>query len=412
MLKKYKKFDEITLRDICLLILAVIAIGIAVYFARNITVVDLMLTCLPQQEIADSPNILVSGIDATDIVRRSDTIMVFKVHDRSKKVNIISIPRDSYVYIPKHGHDKINHAYAYGGMPLLQVTLEEFMGMNIYRYIQLSLNDLRYIVNVLGGVDIDVEQRMYYVDKAGGLYIDLQPGMQRLNSEQAMGYIRYRHTMEGDIGRTRRQQKLISSIFNEVSKPLNVFKIPRIVTHLKKKIKTDLTLKEIIWLGARIKTSYEHHQFFQTTLAGREIYINGISYWEVDKADMKRVIDKALDPTEVKYEKHLKKFSKALKLKLEVLNGNGIPGSAEKIAHELKKTGVVISKIDNAANFDYPHTMLVVWDKKDSNSKLLGSYMGLSQQNIQDRNVQKKIYATIVLGLDWQEILENLKAQI
>ncbi|MFC1478294.1 LCP family protein [Candidatus Margulisiibacteriota bacterium] len=412
MLIKNKRFNEITLRDACLIILAVIAIGFAVYFGRNVTIIDLMLTCLPQQEITHSPNILVTGIDATDIVRRTDTIMVFKVHNQTRKVNIISLPRDSYVYVPQHGYDKINHAYAYGGMPMLQVTVEELLGMNIYRCIRLSLTDLRYIINVLGGVDLDVEQRMYYVDKAGGLYIDLQPGMQRLNSEQAMGYIRYRHTMEGDIGRTRRQQKLIQAIFNEVSRPLNIFKMPRIVTHLKKRIKTDLSLKEIIWLGAKIKTSYEHSQLFQTTLTGREIYINGISYWEIDKKNMQRVISKALDPDEVKYEKRLKKFPKSLKLKVEVLNGNGIPGSAEKIAHELKKTGIIITKLDNAANFDYPHTMLVIWHKKDEYSKLLGSYLGINNRDIQDRNVRKRIYATIVLGHDWQAILDNLKEQI
>ncbi|MFC1596032.1 LCP family protein [Candidatus Margulisiibacteriota bacterium] len=406
MNKYFNMKNNFNLRDYSMIVLVVIIVGIVIFTGRKVSFVDLMLACLPQQEIAYSPNILVIGIDATSKVRRSDTIMVFKVHNHSKRVNIISIPRDSYVYVPRHGYDKINHAYAYGGIKLLQLTVEEFLNLNIYRYLRLSLNDLRYIVNVLGGVDLNVEKRMYYVDKAGGLYINLKAGSQRLNSEQAMGYIRYRHTYEGDIGRTKRQQKLIQAIFREAAKPVNIFKIPKIISNLKKRLKTDLSFKELIWLGANIKRAYDNQQLYRATLPGKEVYINGISYWEIDKVKKDLILSKALKSyTKVNNTESLRDVS----LEIEVLNGNGVARSAEIMANELIKAGINVTRMDNAAHYEYAKSLLVIWYKKDKYTRMLQASLGISNRNMQIRNVEKPIYATLVLGDDWESILNNIK---
>jgi len=407
MWKKNNNLKRWGVREFCWAVLILIAISLAGTFGRTVTFIDLLLTCLPQQEILHSPNILVVGIDSTDGVRRSDTIMILKMHDQSRKINMISIPRDSYVHIPRYGYDKINHAYAYGGIRLLQVTAEEFLRLNIHRYLRLSLNDLRYIINVLGGVELDVERRMYYVDKAGGLYINLYPGQQRLNSDQAMGYIRYRNTVEGDIGRTRRQQKLIQAIFQEAVRPLNLFKIPKIITHLRQRLHTDLRFKEMIWLGAHLKKAYDTQQLFQATLPGKEIYINGVSYWDVDRAAATIILQKALNPAI----RSRSQRQKPLSLKIEVLNGNGLAGSAEKIAGELKKIGVSVTKIDNAAHFHYRKSQLVIWYRKDNATKRLRSYLGIGPRHVKVKQIKKPIYATLVLGRDWERVLNTLREQ-
>jgi len=405
MLKKYLVFDKKLLSKILLYVLISITLFFLLFSFKKVSFVDLLLTVLPQQEIPDSPYVLMAGIDATKAYQRSDALILFKIHNYSKKVNIISIPRDSYVYIPNKGYDKINHAYAYGGMGLLQLSIEELFKIDIDRYLKISLNDLRYFINILGGINLNVEKRMFYEDKAAKLKINLFPGKQRLNSEQAMGYIRYRNTSDGDIGRTRRQQKLIRAIFKEITTLHNIAKIPIIVAHLKRRLQTNLKLTEIIWFAAKIKKAYDCEQFFQATIPGKIINIKGISYWQIDQSAKDYILKKANDPKEFDYNNPLRKMLKEKTISIEILNGNGVPGSALRVAKKLRSLGIKVPSISNSANYNYNESVLAVWNKSDKYTKELKKYFGLKRRNVKIYNKKKRIYGTLVLGKDWQRFL-------
>lgn len=380
--------------------LAIILFG---HYTKNVSFVDLMLSFMPYQTMYNSPNILVIGIDETDDVHRSDAIMFFKIHSYTKKVNIISIPRDSYVYIAGRGFDKINHAFAYGGVPLLKLAVEDLLSERIDRYLVLSLEDVKQIVEALGTLEIDVEQRMKYTDRRGNLYIDLQPGLQRLNAEQAMGYARFRHTYDADIGRTKRQQKLIQAIFNEASSPENLLKIPGIISRMRQEIDTDLSLKELVWVGGKIKKSYDNHQFFQTTLKGLDLMIGGISYWDIDKNYMQEALSKAKIAEEIHIER-LPKFN----VNIEILNGNGIPGCANKFAKEVEKAGLNVVNMKNADRFDYSETFLLLNRDNKNLKNDFEKYFGKNTVKIIRIN-DPDISAMLVLGQDWENILEKIK---
>jgi len=131
-------------------------------------------------------------------------MFVATIDEATKSVSLLSVPRDTRVKIPGHGWDKINHAYANGGSQLSQKAVENLLGIPIDYYVTIDFAGFYKIVDAVGGVDVDVEKRMYYEDPYDELVIDIQPGMQHMNGKTAIQYVRYRDS-EGDIGRIERQ---------------------------------------------------------------------------------------------------------------------------------------------------------------------------------------------------------------
>ena len=168
------------------------------------------------------------GVDERDDdVGRSDTLMVATLDPKKDQAALMSVPRDTRVKIKGHGWDKINAAYAYGsakggpeaGEKLAQRTVEDFLGVNMDHYVVVNIQAFQKIIDAIGGIDIDVEKRMYYEDPwddDGGLIIDLQPGMQHMDGKTAVTYVRYRDE-EGDIGRIKRQQKFMKACMDKVT---------------------------------------------------------------------------------------------------------------------------------------------------------------------------------------------------
>ncbi|MBQ5860328.1 MAG: LCP family protein, partial [Selenomonadales bacterium] len=168
--------------------------------------------------LSDEPlkpvNVLVLGVDIREgDIGRSDTIFVMSLNREKNVATMLSIPRDSYVPIPGRGWDKINHAYAYGKGKLTRRTVENLLNIEIDYLVEVDRKGVEKMIDAIGGVEIDVEKRMYYEDPwddDGGLVIDLEPGLQTLDGEEAVQYVRYRDK-EGDIGRARRQQKFLAA---------------------------------------------------------------------------------------------------------------------------------------------------------------------------------------------------------
>ncbi len=151
----------------------------------------------------DKIMVMIMGVDEREgDVGRSDTLMVATLDPKKKKAAILSIPRDTRVKIKGNGFDKINAAYAYGGYQLTQDTVENLLGVQMEHYVIINIQSFKKIIDAIGGVDINVEKRMYYEDiwdDDGGLLIDLQPGMQHMDGKTAITYVRYRDE-EGDLG--------------------------------------------------------------------------------------------------------------------------------------------------------------------------------------------------------------------
>jgi LCP family protein required for cell wall assembly len=131
--------------------------------------------------------ILVMGVDAPNIsVRkkdedsfegtRTDTMMLVRVNSNKKRVSVVSIPRDSKVYIAgNRGIDKINAAHAIGGPDLAVQTVQDSFGIPIDNFIVINFKGVREVVDALGGIDLFIEKSMHYTDRTAKLFIDFEP---------------------------------------------------------------------------------------------------------------------------------------------------------------------------------------------------------------------------------------------
>ena len=232
----------------------------------------------------DKSIVLIMGVDKReDDVGRSDTLMIATIDPRLDQATLLSIPRDTRVKIRGRGYDKINAAYAYGGVALTESTVENFLGIDIDHYVQIDTNSFVKIIDAIGGVDIDVEKRMFYEDPwddNGGLVIDLYPGQQHMDGKTAVTYVRYRDS-EGDIGRVKRQQAFMAACMDKVTSPEIVPRIPKIVREVIDAVDTDMSLRQLLELAGALKAAAQNG--LETDMVpGYPLYIEDISYWIPD----------------------------------------------------------------------------------------------------------------------------------
>ena len=247
----------------------------------------------------DKATIMIMGVDEReDDVGRSDTLMVATIDPVRNEASLLSIPRDTRVAIPRNGYDKINAAYAYGGEKLTQRTVEDFLGVRIDHYVIINTHAFQKIIDAIGGIDINVEKRMYYEDPwddDGGLIIDLRPGMQHMDGKTAVTYVRYRDE-EGDIGRVKRQQKFMRACVDAVTTPAILPRLPGIISSVIDSVKTDLSVRQMLEFIGTLKES-QAKGLRTEMVPGRPLYIDEVSYWIPDMAQLRRGMANALGVT-------------------------------------------------------------------------------------------------------------------
>jgi len=295
-------------------------------------------------------NILIVGCDEIENQGRADTIVFLSISPKTKDILILSIPRDTRVEIPERGMDKINHAYAFGGERLISKTVSSFLDVPIHFYAVADFKGFVYIIDELGGVEIDVEKEMYYVDKAGGVEINLHPGKQRLDGDKALQYIRFRYDKLGDLGRIERQQKLALAVIKKMINFDSITKIPQISEGMKGYIETNIEAQDAIAL-ANLFRGVNQEKFRVETVQSKPVYIEGISYLEPNVEEVQQRVKSLI-------------YSKNSGMKVEVLNGNAMAGIAHKIAEALELQGFEIVNIGNADNFNYEQTKIIVYSKE------------------------------------------------
>lgn len=211
---------------------------------------------IPETEMREEPvdtnifepvSVLMLGIDSRDGIDsgRSDTIIVATIDPEDKTTTVLSIPRDSYVYIEGYGYDKINHAYAFGGAKLAVQAIEQLLDIPIDYYAAIDFNGFVSLVDVFGGVTVDNEFSFNYDGYS------FAEGELHLNGDEALAYSRMRYDdPEGDAGRQMRQQQVIMSLLDEVGTIKSVGQISKIFDVLGDRISSNLssrTVWDMMW---------------------------------------------------------------------------------------------------------------------------------------------------------------------
>ena len=308
-------------------------------------------------------NILILGVDASENKNdlwtgtRTDTIILVNIDPKSKSVNAISIPRDSKVYLPDNkGIQKINAAHAIGGVGMTIRTIEDTLGVHIDRYIMVHDDAVKAIVEALGGVNVYVEKPMRYHDYSGKLHIDLSKGEHRLNSEQAVGYLRFRHDALGDIGRTHRQQWFLRGLLNELQKPETIAKIPDIINVTNKYVKTNMSLYELSQYAALTK-HIDMDKIEVAMLPGSPNKKGYISYWILDPQKSQEVVDRLIYREKVHPDENMV-------LTAGVMSTKDNAEEAEIVKNELQAAGVTVSC---SGNLSRTHTQFIAHSSKVTN---------------------------------------------
>lgn len=245
-------------------------------------------------------NLLLLGVDSNGPNTlpfsgvRSDTIIILNIDNHSKSVNAISIPRDSKVYISDgHGIQKINSAYAIGGIELTKKTIEETLGIKIHNYVVINSEGVKKLIDTIGGVPIYIDNRMDYDDYSAGLHIHLKKGKHILDGEQAEGYLRFRKDMLGDIGRVHRQQKFINALIEKLKSPEVLKKIPDALKIANLYSRTDLNLYQMSQYAATAHDIDVNKVEF-VMLPGSPNKKGIVSYWILDPEKTQQVINRLI----------------------------------------------------------------------------------------------------------------------
>lgn len=229
--------------------------------------------------------------DTTSDPLRTDTIILGRVNFDTGQIKILSIPRDTRVNI-NGSLDKINHAYALGGKDLTIKTIEDFLDIDIDHYIKVEMDMVQELVDIIGGVELDVSQRMYYSDPTAKppLLIDLQPGVQVLDGQKSHDYLRFRSYPDGDVGRVKAQQYFMREFIKQTLKPSNLLKVDKLVKAFYDNVETDLSLKDTLKYGWNAK-KLDINNIKTFIIPGYDEYIDNISYWIYDPLETEKMVE-------------------------------------------------------------------------------------------------------------------------
>lgn len=192
-------------------------------------------------------NVLLLGSDSRgEEQSRSDTIMIARYHPDKGTYKLISIMRDTYVDIPGHGQNRINTAFAKGGPELLRETIKENFDIDIQYY---AIIDFEGFVQLIDeafpkGVQINVEKKMDY-----HIGVTIRPGLQYLDGEHLLGYVRFRHDAVGDFGRVQRQQEVVQQIGKQLASLQTIPKLPKLVGVVTPFINTNMSTTDMLYIG-------------------------------------------------------------------------------------------------------------------------------------------------------------------
>lgn len=210
----------------------------------------------------DAFNLLLIGVDTrgSDFSGRSDSMILISIQKSSKRIVATSLLRDIFVSIPGHGTNRLNAAYAYGGMPLLTETIRANFGISVDRCVVVNFSLVMDFLNTMGGVDLEVtneeipnmnrniadQNRVFGEDLSADQIPEGSGGFMHLNGKQALAYARVRY-VGTDFKRTERQRTILQLCFDKV-RGMGIGDLNDLAHEYFPRIRTDLTEGDCAYL--------------------------------------------------------------------------------------------------------------------------------------------------------------------
>lgn len=218
---------------------------------------------------------LLAGVDSTgeETGTRTDTLMLIKANSENKTVDMISIPRDSYVSI-NGSMDKINAAHSYGGIDLTMEVVRDFLGINLDKYMVVSFEAVIKGIDALGGMDVEVSPEV-------AAAMGISPGVHAMSGDEVLTYVRFRKGYQNaDLGRINTQQDFLKQFIKEATKAKNLPKLPKVYAAMKPYLKTNMNIKDLSGLAMKFK-SVDFSNLNSVKLEGEPFNMGGVSYYKI-----------------------------------------------------------------------------------------------------------------------------------
>lgn len=237
--------------------------------------------------LEDNVSILFIGVDDSETRNqgtnesRSDALMLATLNNKEKTVKLVSIPRDSFVYIPEIGYeDKINHALFKGGVKATIETVENLLEVPVDYYVRMNFNAFIDVVDAFEGINVNVPYDRLEKDEEDQYTIKLKKGFQKLDGREALALARTRK-LDNDIERGKRQQEILSAIVKKASSASSFTKYGNVIDAVGDNMKTDMTFDEMKSFLSYIKDGMP--QVDTMTLSGYDDTTTNTYFWRLDQ---------------------------------------------------------------------------------------------------------------------------------
>ncbi|CAM3336093.1 LCP family glycopolymer transferase [Vagococcus fessus] len=292
-----KKLLKVLLSIILILMLGIVGYSAKVYFDVKNTAKDMHETIdRPKSEKREKAvnidggepfSVLLLGLDTGDLGRdeqgRSDSMMIATVSPKTNKTTITSLPRDTRAEIVGHGTtDKINHAYAFGGVPMSMDTVENLLDIPVDHYVSINMKGLKELVDAVGGIDVNNTLDF----SQDGTHFPV--GNVHLTGETALSFSRMRYEdPNGDYGRQGRQRQIIEGVIKKALSIKSVTNYKNILDALADNMKTDLNWDDMMDIQSKYRSAFGVIE--EGNLQGDGQMIDGVSYQIVSDGELDRV---------------------------------------------------------------------------------------------------------------------------
>jgi LCP family protein required for cell wall assembly len=375
--------------------------------------------------VSDRVTVLLMGVDNRpgQTVSRTDSIMVITMNPTEGTLGMFSLPRDLLVTIPGFGDEvKINMVHVLGeirqvqggGPELLKDTVADLLGYPVDYYVRMNFDGFRQIIDLLGGVEIDVAREIRddkYPDENYGydpLYIPA--GRQTMDGATALKYARVRH-IDTDYQRAARQQQVIMAVRDKLTQPGQLAallpRLPGLAIAMANSIQTDMPIERAVALARLVgeKDFAEPQRVVIDNTVGTVSLDPKLGYVLTPDMGKLRAAANSMfadqDLTAVAADEGLSAAVRAEGARVVVLNGTTEEGLATRIAADLAAQGFNVAAVGNAESADYTETMIVNHgDVAPESQDAIIRFFGLLPEQVRSEPPSESADLTLIVGSD------------
>lgn len=369
---------------------------------RPVNILVLGIKVLPS-DLGEKPDPALGGYEPVlnSFEGLSDTMLLLRFNPQTKKLIILSVPRDTRTFVEGVGVTKINAANVHGGPALSAKTVSTLLGdIRVDRYVRINVQGVEKLIDALGGVTIHIPYDMKYTDNTQHLYIDFKAGKQHLDGAQTQNLLRFRQDKLGDIGRVQRQQMVMRALMEQALNPVTLARLPEILRVIQSHIDTNLSVEELVALvGFGVKMNRSDAQML---LVPGEFSNEGeydASYWLPNRRAISQLVSQYLDSPN-QSESNTNRSSDLSGVKIAIKDSTGDSQSVNSLVRKLRKAGYQNVKVTEPWTETLSETRIVAQKGDSKAAEAIGQALEIGEVRVESTGYLNSDI-TIFIGTDW-----------